>query len=868
MPGRLTRHAPAAIVVLAGLTLTALGHRLILEAEDRRIEAEFQRRAEGAQNLVNEVLDNYTAALVGLRGIFLSDENVTRTEFSAVATDICKRYPGIATLQWMPIVPAADRARVETEASRELGFRFALTERNSRDEVVPATDRPLYLPILYVTPLANHERALGYDVSTGFSKNILTFTRTDDTLHVSAQFPLVEEPDPTKLAMAWVLPVFKPNGTGRRLLGYVEALFYVKPMLEGPFRRYNVQGREALYLDLDEADPAHRTLAYYSPANLDAPAPDVASFSAGLHAEFPLPVGERHWQVLYRPSGEWLPQQRTPLPSIVLFGGLALTGLMGAFVHTRARQLDRIEQTVAERTAELRTREEELRAIMENSPSAISVKAPDGRYLSANRRFAEWHGLAHGEIPGRTVGDIVPPEAAARLREHDLHVIRTGETRQTEESIELGGRHRTFLVTKFPLLDAAGGRRAVCTVATEITDHKKNEAERLAVERRMLEGQKLESLGVLAGGIAHDFNNLLTGILGHASLAEMKLPPGSAVLDDVRQIEASSLRAAELCRQMLAYSGRGRFVVGPLSLSDLVHSTVPLLRLSISKQAVLRLNLAPDLPSVQADATQLRQILMNLVINASDAIGARPGTISVTTARGPADQALLRGAVFTASLPDGDYVQLEVADTGCGMDAETRARIFDPFFSTKFTGRGLGLAAVLGIVRGHQGALFVESSPGQGSTFRLLLPPAPAGTLAVSAADAARPGPWRHPGRVLLVEDEEAIRLVSRQMLESFGLRVDAVADGAEALAHLEAEPSSYDGVLLDLTMPGLLGDEVLRRIRTRLPNLPVLLMSGYVEQDALQRFGGTLDVSTAFLQKPFTLEAVREKLRQLLRPA
>jgi PAS domain S-box-containing protein len=872
MPQRFKRYAPAAFVVLAGLTLTWVGYRLVTDAEDQRIDAEFMRRAEGAHTMIREVLANDEAGLLGLRGIFESNDDVSRKTFEAVANEIYQRYPGIATLQWVPVVAAAERARVETEASRELGFPFAFTERNARDEVVPATERPLYLPILYLLPLAGHERALGYDVSTGFNKNIMGFTPGDQMLRVSGQFTLVEDPDPSKRAIIWVIPVFKTGAARGRLAGYVEAMFYVSTLLRDPFLRHNVQGREVLFEDLDETDPARRVLAYYAPGNPSAVPPSEGAFHTGIHAEFALGIGQRHWQVLYRSTDEWLAQQRTHLPFIVLLGGLVITGLLGAFVDTRVRQVERIERTVAERTAELQASEEEVRGIMENSPNAISVKAPDGRYLAANRRFAEWHGRSREDIVGRAAADFVPPEGAIRLRELDEHVFRTGETRRTEETFVLNGHRRTFLITKFPLRDAVGAIRALCTVATEITDQKNTEAERLAGERKMLEGQKLESLGVLAGGIAHDFNNLLTIILGHVTLAELQLPDDSSVRSNLGQIKAGSLRAAELCRQMLAYSGRGRFVVGPIDLSELVQSTVPLLRLSISKQASLRFALAPGLPCVEADATQLRQILMNLVINASDAIGSRPGTITITTGLRRVDEALLRGAVYHSAVAGGDYVLLEVADTGCGMTPETRARIFDPFFSTKFTGRGLGLAAVLGIVRGHRGALLVESTPGQGSTFRLLLPSSPAGTVPLplqgEGVAISQEPPWRHAGRVLLADDEEAVRLVSSDILESFGLEVDAVADGATALACLETASVPYDAVLLDLTMPGLGGDEVLRRLRERWPRLPVVLMSGYVEQDAVQRFGGALDGATVFLQKPFSLEAVREKLRHLLSPS
>jgi signal transduction histidine kinase len=245
--------------------------------------------------------------------------------------------------------------------------------------------------------------------------------------------------------------------------------------------------------------------------------------------------------------------------------------------------------------------------------------------------------------------------------------------------------------------------------------------ERLTLERKLLEAQKLESLGVLAGGIAHDFNNLLAAILGNAELALLDMPPESPAHTSIVQIELAARRAAALTQQMLAYSGRGHFVVDHYDLNRLVVDITELLKTSIPQQIALRLALTPQLPPIIADATQIRQVVINLVTNATEAIGDRDGSITIATRLWPGDQITLGPAALPADLAEGVYVELEVADTGHGMDTATQARIFEPFFTTKFTGRGLGLAAVLGIVRGHRGALTVRSTPGQGSSFRVLL---------------------------------------------------------------------------------------------------------------------------------------------------
>ena len=385
---------------------------------------------------------------------------------------------------------------------------------------------------------------------------------------------------------------------------------------------------------------------------------------------------------------------------------------------------------------------------------------------------------------------------------------------------------------------------------------------RLNLERKLLETQKLESLGVLAGGIAHDFNNLLTGILGNSSLASLELPEGSPIQDYLGQINQASLRAADLCKQMLAYSGRGRFVVQKLDLNRLVEETTHLLQISISKQAVLRFNLAKGLPTIEADATQIRQVVMNLVINASEAIGEKSGVISLSTGLTRIDHAYLGGTIAAPEIPEGEYVSLEISDNGSGMSAETQAKIFDPFFSTKFTGRGLGLAAVLGIMRGHKGALKVYSEPGRGTTFKLLFPCATGPAETTASVAAARPS-WRGQGVVLVADDEETIRSTTARMLRALGFDTALVANGRDAVDAFSANPGAYVLVLLDLTMPHMDGEQAFTELRRLQSDVRVVLMSGFNRQEAVARFTGKGLAS--FLQKPFSMEALTEVMQTVL---
>ena len=508
--------------------------------------------------------------------------------------------------------------------------------------------------------------------------------------------------------------------------------------------------------------------------------------------------------------------------------------------------------------------ENRSKAFFEYAPDAIFLFPAEGddvgRIIAANPAAARMHGYPVDQLVGMTIRELDAPVDAAVFHARVRKILESGRIKFEVEHIDHAGRHIPFEVHAGVV--EIGGRKHVLAFDRDISDRRQLEEQKRTMADRIQQAQKLESLGVLAGGIAHDFNNLLTGILGNANLARLELPPDSPVLANIAQIENASQRAAELCRQMLAYAGRGRFVIQRLDLSTLVAETTELLQLSISKKARLSFALQQGLPPVAADVTQIRQIVMNLVMNASDAIGDRDGTIKVSTGVLHADQRFLAETYLAPELPAGDYVFLEIADDGCGMDAETVSRIFEPFFTTKFAGRGLGLAAVLGIVRSHHGALQVRSEVGAGSTFRLLLPAAD-GIAEAMAANPTSDADWRGRGRVLVIDDEESVRGVAARMLRALGFEPVGAAGGDEGVRLFAQTTGGFVLVLLDLTMPGVGGDATFHALRRVDPGVKVVLMSGFPEQDAVQRFLG--QGLAGFLQKPFSAAELRAKLRAAL---
>ena len=521
---------------------------------------------------------------------------------------------------------------------------------------------------------------------------------------------------------------------------------------------------------------------------------------------------------------------------------------------TRQSYLSRLE---AEQR--LRANEARLRSVIDTAPDTISLVDPEGRIRWINRPP---EAMTADQVVGKTAAELVSAEHRSTVETAIAKVFETGRPSVYEiESQDADGRSSWHETRLGPVTD--GGRvSAVTLVSRDVSDRRRAEEDRRRFEIQLQQTQKLESLGVLAGGIAHDFNNILTTILGNADLALQDLPADSPARDNLRDIETASRRAADLCRQMMSYAGRGHFTFRAQDLSEVVNDIVRMLEVSISKKAVLNVHLAQGLPAIEADATQVRQVVMNLVINASEALEDRHGTIGISTGVMQCDAAYLSATWIKESLPEGPYVFLEVSDTGCGIPAETLPRIFDPFFTTKFDGRGLGLASVLGIVRGHRGALLVRSEAGRGTTFRVLFPAAAAAAAPVLDTCPMDPD-WRGHGTILLVDDEEAIRLLGRRILERLGFTVLLAANGREAVECFRRERSSIRCVILDLSMPHMDGEEAFLALKALQPDVRVIMSSGYTEHEVKTRFAGT--GLAGFVQKPYQQRALASTLRTVL---
>ncbi len=529
--------------------------------------------------------------------------------------------------------------------------------------------------------------------------------------------------------------------------------------------------------------------------------------------------------------------------------------IMGAIEKSRMRR------QIEEQRIALAASERQHRILLEALPQLVWVADTEGIVEYANRRWWDYTGL---EPTARIrMKDAVHAEDRERYWDARNLAVATNSPFEMEVRLRRASDRsdRWHLIRMVSMKESNGENGKWLGTCTDIEDLKR-------AERAIQHKQKWESIGLLAGGIAHDFNNLLVGILGGASYASEVLPAIHPIQPTLDNIVKSGERAAQLTRQMLAYSGQGHFFIERVDLRAAVQETIQLVRALIPRNVRLTVQAAEPLPLVETDASQMHQVLMNLIINAAEAIPEnQPGTITVRTSAeeiGPGS--VPAGLAIPNEPAAGTYIVVEVRDTGCGMDEATKSKIFDPFFTTKFTGRGLGLAAVQGILRSTGGWISVESAPGEGSTFRVVVPAAArAAALQEPLEPVEEPRAEQIAGNtILIIDDEEVVRQVAQIALERAGYQVLAAADGANGLTLLEEHKADISLVLLDMGMPEMSGKEVLKRIRASGITVPVVICSGYSEPEVLRQFADC--DFTAVIQKPFKAKELPERVTRALK--
>jgi PAS domain S-box-containing protein len=845
-------------VFAVGLVVTLVAWSLAWRQLSREAQARFEAETSHLTLALKMELNNPVLALDAFRGLFDSPREINPQAWKAFVghLDTRSRFPGMRAMGYALATRQADLPGFRAHTRGILGM--AVEPRPAGE---PGKDH-LFLPVLFMEPELPRFQTellgldLGFEplrrqaVLQAIHSGKLSATPPLD-LHVG--YPGGTEDHP---GVIFYLPIYgrkehlpTPQGREQALQGVVFGSMYADRLLANVFGAH-----PDLFVRVDDSAATWRGKPLYE----SQPGRGQGSRRGwSFEQKVALPMGQRTWVVTFRSSPTFAMGLREWAPATVLACGLLLSGILFGF--TRAQMKGRARAEALAKA--LQESEDRFRSLSDNAACIIVLYSDVIEYV--NDYACGLLGFSREDLLGTPFWKTVHPDDQPMIKARGAARLR-GEPGKNRYEFRLVGKDGQEHWIDFTAGKIRwGGRTLGLATAFDISDRVKAVETRLQLERKMLEAQRLESLGLLAGGIAHDFNNLLGAILGHAALVEDSLSPDSPARRSTERIRGTAQQAAELSRQMLAFSGRGTLVVEALSLNQHVRTIRSLLEVSVPKKVQIDLDLGENLPPIKADAGQLHQVVLVLVTNAAEAIQG-PGAIHLRTRLVDLDGRRLGRIASGRDLPPGPYVCLELQDSGKGMDATTVARIFDPFFTTKFTGRGLGLAALQGIVQGHGGAIEVESQPGAGSTFRVFFPPTV--TPAMASPDSGPvniAGLWEGQGRILIAEDETALLEATVEVLQRAGYDVVGAADGGQAVDCFSASPASFSLAILDLTMPVLDGRECFNRLRALRPDLKVILASGYGSLEAGSRFeNGEL---AGFLQKPYRSRELIAMVRKVL---
>ena len=832
------------LVSLAG-TLAAWG--IARQGQLQRDRGRLSRFVSRTGQDLSHRLDRYEDIARGAQGVFSDGPAIPTAEQWRTYVnrlDLPNRHPGLASLAFISPVRPWDLD----------GFLKA------RPQLTGRYYQPISDPIPFQDPNPDAERLiielcepgesaadLGLDVGISHTQRVAAERARDTGQPALSGLLYVPRAAGREDALALYVPVYQglPDSVEARrrsIRGWVSAGILIKPLIEDILRGAD-QGVAFELVDAFAADGSQRLFA--------APGwPQSAKADVSQTLEF----GGRSWQVHYAIRPEFYGTGGQNQLLIVLVGGLVVSLSLAAVVWSLARARNRAMELASAMNASLHEALQRDRSYLAHTPLAVIETDSSFRVSGWNAAAERIFGYSKEDVLGQDPRMLISKEGQieAFARRKTLLESETG-TRDSVENLTRTGQRIWCEWYDTALRDEHGRFTGAICLVDDVTDRRR-------AEDALRQAQKLESLGVLSGGIAHDFNNLLTAILGNTEVALDRFHDDPILRGALKRIEATSQRGSDLARQLLAYAGKAHFSIMTINLNTIILEMGDLLSVSISKRIALQMDLQAALSPVDADSAQFQQVVMNLVINASEAIGDAPGTITLRTRSAVYDRAQLSANFPGQILNPGPYARLEVQDDGCGMGVETIGRIFDPFFTTKFTGRGLGLSAMLGIVRGHRAGIRVESSPGTGTTFILLFPaseytvPLPAPQL-----EASKP----ITGTVLVVDDEDIIRDLARTALENAGFQVLEATDGLEAVEKFTQKQDSVDLVLLDMTMPIMGGAEAFRRIRDLSPGVRVLLTSGYTLKESLESLADL--PPDGFLQKPFRVRELVGKVRDIL---
>ena len=866
------------IVLLASLLITFFAWYLARGVTMERAHDRFDFRVQTIESSLRARLCACEFLLRGAAGLIAASEEVTRAEWRTYVTklQVDQYYHGIQGLGFSKrILPSEKKTHIRQ--IRDEGF--------PNYDIRPDGERPEYTAIIFLEPFDwRNQRAFGYDMfSEPTRKEAMVKARDTGLAAMSGKVTLRQETDKDVQAGALMyLPVYRkgepqetPEQRRAALTGYVYSPFRMNDFMRGIL----TEKRGYVELQIFDGDEPLKEALLYHGGGPEA----ILSQSDRKHfatRQSILEYAGRRWLLVFESSSHFEETIDTGPVNTILLLGIITSLLLFAVVLSLTRSRNQVlslanmslaleraniglrEEIVERKRMEdaLRQSEEIFSRFMEHSPIYVFFKDEQIRSLRLSTNFEKMLGKPLKDLLGKTMDDLFPSDLAKGMMADDLRILREGKEIVVEE--ELNGR--LYSTIKFPI-HIAGKPRYLAGYSIDITERKRAEEEKEKLQAQIQQAQKAESLGRMAGAIAHHYNNLLGVVLGNLDLALNELPRASRLQENITEAIKASRRAAEISHLMLAYLGQGMGKRETMDLSEVCRETLPLLTSFLPKKTRLRTESPAEGPIIRADAAQMKQVLTNLVVNAGEAIGEEEGDISVSIGVIPAADIHASRFYPPDWEPKADtYACLSVTDTGCGMDPETIEKLFEPFFSTKFTGRGLGLPVVMGIVKAHEGAVTVESIPGQGATFRVFLPVTAEKPLQPRKAEPVEPVAVEGRGLVLVVEDNTMLRDTAQRMLKHIGYEVIEAADGVEAVEVFRQHQEQIRCVLCDLTMPRMDGWETLEALRKIATDIPVILASGYDE--ALVMAGDHPEQPHVFLHKPYALADLKAALAAALK--
>jgi len=841
------------ICLVTGLLLTTLATLWVKGSRDRLAQTHLENHAQHVMSGLRHQVALYRNLLYAARGAMEAQPAMEWREWRAFVdqADIPNHYQGIKGLAFTAVVPRDQLPAYIASRTRPGMPPF---------ELVSHGDHPTLFIIQFFEPLERNPQALGFDIASETdqrgSSDAATISTGTFIITPPIQHPITVPDQGPRLVFS--LPVYRPGARvdspesmRKAHLGWVSeavwAHFLMGEVLKGE--------TQDIALEWVTRGSDGRDVQIFAKAK-DQP-PGVLLSPMTFH----LVVGGQAWKLTFQPTAAFDASAGRFRPHLVFAGGAMISLLLFALARALNLTWQRARVLAEKMTDSLRASTQLNQAQWEAMPLAAMVVDKEGRIQSWNKAAVHMFGYEAPEVCGRSLIDTLIQEDSRDAFRHLWRRLERGLEGQRAHHLGLTKQGLTPPCTWYGavLRDAKQGFEGVAFLVDDLS-------ERIKAEEALRHAQRLESLGMLAGGVAHDFNNLFTALLGNLSMARLQAVEGSPENRYLENAEAITFQASRFAQQLLAYSGKGTFHVEATHLSHLVGKLSNLLKAALPKLVVLQVDLAEALPKVQVDHAQFQQVIMNLVMNGAEAIGTdRTGLIRIVTRQ--THLSATEGSLLHAGgpLPAGDYVSLEVHDTGCGMAPDVLERIFDPFFTTKPKGHGLGLSAILGILRAHGAGLSIQTREGTGTAFRIFLAPLAEGSSPQShehSGPIARHVARKGPCTLLLVDDEEELRAAAESMLAHLGCRVLLAEDGIQALECLAAHPE-VDLVLMDLSMPRMGGVEAFLQIRSRWPRMRVILSSGYDQSHSIESLREMQP--TGFLSKPYNLNNLNKAVQKAL---